>query len=207
MAAQGVGAIGVLARMTNHTEGLATPAVDGITVDTVTGFTIGEAATFARRITQMRSYLGAYPGVFREGDVVYSPVPGVPAGHFALPLAEKTGEVYAVDRLPRRSTKAAGWPPNTACATSAGSQATPPRRDASAFHRWTWSPLPQCLHQVSDVLGGGRGWWRGGGVVEQFVLAVGEPAGVALGQAAAGDPGFRSDVRDRTSAVDPRVPA
>lgn len=81
VAAQGDGAIGVLARITNHTEGLATPAVDGITVDTVTGFTIGEAATFARRITQRRSYLGAYPGVFREGDVFYSPVPGVPAGH------------------------------------------------------------------------------------------------------------------------------
>lgn len=69
--AQEVGAISVLARVTDHTEGLATPAVYGITVDTVIESTIDEATTFARRITQMRSYLGAYTGAFREGDVVY----------------------------------------------------------------------------------------------------------------------------------------
>ncbi|MFE1775999.1 hypothetical protein [Streptomyces sp. NPDC059008] len=66
-----VGAISVLARVTDHSEGLATPAVYGITVDTVIGSTIDEAATFAWRITQMRSYLGAYTGAFREGDLVY----------------------------------------------------------------------------------------------------------------------------------------
>ncbi|MEJ8653595.1 hypothetical protein WKI65_37525 [Streptomyces sp. MS1.AVA.3] len=69
--AQEVGAISVLARVTDHTEGLATPAVYGIAVDTVIGSTIDEADVFARRITQMRSYLGAYTGAFREGDVVY----------------------------------------------------------------------------------------------------------------------------------------
>ncbi|AZS76145.1 hypothetical protein DDE74_39620 [Streptomyces lydicus] len=71
VAAQEVGAISVLARVTDHTEGLATPAVYGISVDTVIGSTIDEPTTFARRITQMRSYLGAYTGAFREGDVVY----------------------------------------------------------------------------------------------------------------------------------------
>lgn len=36
-------------------------------------------------------------------------------------------------------------------------------------------------------------------------LPVRAPAGVPLGQAAAGDPGFRSHVRDRTSGVDPQT--
>ncbi|WP_326615620.1 hypothetical protein OG863_00060 [Streptomyces decoyicus] len=40
-------------------------------MDTVIGSTIDEADVFARRITQMQSYLGAYTGAFREGDVVY----------------------------------------------------------------------------------------------------------------------------------------
>ncbi|WP_241745836.1 hypothetical protein [Streptomyces lydicus] len=35
-------------------------------MDTVIGSTIDESTTFARRITQMRSYLGAYTGAFRE---------------------------------------------------------------------------------------------------------------------------------------------
>ncbi|MEV7470896.1 hypothetical protein AB0O20_30980 [Streptomyces kronopolitis] len=69
--AQEVGAISVLARVTDHSEGLATPAVYGIEVDTVIGSTIDEAETFARRITQVRSYLGAYTGAFRTGDTVY----------------------------------------------------------------------------------------------------------------------------------------
>ena len=71
MVAQEVGAISVLARVTDHSEGLATPAVYGIEVDTVIESTIDEAVVFARRITQLRSYLGAYTGAFREGDVVY----------------------------------------------------------------------------------------------------------------------------------------
>ncbi|MFI9046153.1 hypothetical protein [Streptomyces sp. NPDC053427] len=71
MVAQEVGAISVLAHVTDHAEGLATPAVYGIAVDTVVGSTIDEADVFARRITQLRSYLGAYTGAFREGDVVY----------------------------------------------------------------------------------------------------------------------------------------
>lgn len=69
--AQEVGEISVLARITDHTEGLATPALYGIEVETVIASTIDEAEVFARRITHMRSYLGAYTGAFREGDIVH----------------------------------------------------------------------------------------------------------------------------------------
>ncbi|MGW8955905.1 hypothetical protein [Streptomyces sp. NPDC055709] len=69
--AQEVGEISVLARIISHTEGLATPALYGIQVETVTASTIDEAEVFARRITHLRSYLGAYTGAFREGDTVY----------------------------------------------------------------------------------------------------------------------------------------
>jgi predicted nucleotidyltransferase len=68
--AQEVGEISVLARITDHAEGLATPALYGINVETVIGSTIDEAEAFARRITHLRSYLGAYTGAFREGDTV-----------------------------------------------------------------------------------------------------------------------------------------
>ncbi|MDT0489913.1 hypothetical protein ACPEIF_16205 [Streptomyces sp. NPDC012600] len=63
--------ISVLARITDHRQGLATPAVYGIEVETVTASTSDEAEVFARRITRLRSYLGAYTGAFREGDTVY----------------------------------------------------------------------------------------------------------------------------------------
>ncbi|MEU9774557.1 hypothetical protein [Streptomyces sp. NPDC047968] len=71
VAAQEVGAISVLARITDHTEGLATPALYGIEVVTVIASTIDEPAIFARRISHLRSYLGAYTGAFRTGDTVY----------------------------------------------------------------------------------------------------------------------------------------
>jgi predicted nucleotidyltransferase len=66
-----VGAISVLARITDHAEGLATPSLYGIEVDTVIESTVDEPHVFARRITQLRSYLGAYTGAFRTGDTVY----------------------------------------------------------------------------------------------------------------------------------------
>ncbi|MER5757689.1 hypothetical protein [Streptomyces sp. NPDC002082] len=66
-----VGAISVLARVTDDAQGLATPALYGITVDAVTQSTVDDPEVFARRITHMRSYLGAYTGAFRTGDVVY----------------------------------------------------------------------------------------------------------------------------------------
>lgn len=69
--AKEVGAISVLARITDHTQGLATPALYGIEVDTVIKSTVDEPGIFARRITHLRSYLGAYTGAFREGDTVY----------------------------------------------------------------------------------------------------------------------------------------
>lgn len=50
---------------------MATPALYGIDVDTVTQSTVDEPDVFARRITYLRSYLGAYTGAFREGDIVY----------------------------------------------------------------------------------------------------------------------------------------
>lgn len=69
--AQEVGQISVLARITDHRQGLATPASYGIEVETVIASTIDEAEVFARRITHLRSYLGAYTGAFREGDIVH----------------------------------------------------------------------------------------------------------------------------------------
>ncbi|MEW1761102.1 nucleotidyltransferase domain-containing protein [Streptomyces cyaneofuscatus] len=69
--AQEVGQISVLARITDHRQGLATPALYGIGVEAVLASTIDEAEVFARRITHLRSYLGAYTGAFREGDTVH----------------------------------------------------------------------------------------------------------------------------------------
>lgn len=48
-------------------QGLATPALYRITVQTILSSTVDEPEVFARRITYLRSYLGA----FRSGDTVY----------------------------------------------------------------------------------------------------------------------------------------
>ncbi|AXI73167.1 nucleotidyltransferase domain-containing protein [Streptomyces cavourensis] len=69
--AREVGQISVLARITDHRQGLATPALYGIEVQAVIASTIDEPEVFARRITHLRSYLGAYTGAFREGDTVH----------------------------------------------------------------------------------------------------------------------------------------
>ncbi|MFI8515951.1 hypothetical protein ACIGHB_33010 [Streptomyces sp. NPDC085460] len=66
-----VGAISVVATVTDDAQGLATPALYGIGVDTVIQSTVDDPEIFARRITHMRSYLGAYTGAFRTGDTVY----------------------------------------------------------------------------------------------------------------------------------------
>ncbi|MEU9706775.1 hypothetical protein [Streptomyces sp. NPDC047981] len=66
-----VGAISVVATITDDVQGLATPALYGIGVDTVIHSTVDDPEVFARRITHMRSYLGAYTGAFRTGDTVY----------------------------------------------------------------------------------------------------------------------------------------
>jgi len=61
---------------------------------------------------------------------------------------------------------------------------------------------PQRLHQIGKRLArAGRAGQRAGGVVMQPVLTVRAPSRVPLRQAAAGDPGFRRDVRDRTPGV------
>ncbi|MFB7517224.1 hypothetical protein [Streptomyces sp. NPDC056144] len=66
-----VGAISVLARVTDDSQGLATPALYEVAVEAVTHATVDDPEVFARRITHVRSYLGAYTGAFRTGDVVY----------------------------------------------------------------------------------------------------------------------------------------
>jgi hypothetical protein len=67
---------------------------------------------------------------------------------------------------------------------------------------------PQRLYQIGDVLARAVGAGDGpGGAIRQAVPAVGEPAGVPLGQAAAGDSCFRSDVCDWTSGIAPQAQA
>lgn len=61
----------LLAKITDHSQGLATPALYTIEVQNILTSTVDEPATFASRITHMRSYLGAYTGAFRAGDTVY----------------------------------------------------------------------------------------------------------------------------------------
>ncbi|MGW1409810.1 hypothetical protein [Streptomyces sp. NPDC002403] len=69
MVANEAEALSVLARITDRSGELVTPALYGIEVDTVTESTVDEPSVFARRIIHLR--LGAYTGTFRTGDVVY----------------------------------------------------------------------------------------------------------------------------------------
>ncbi len=69
--AKEIGEVSLLAQITDHTEGLATPALYGIAVTTILRSTMDEPDSFAPRITHMRSYLGAYTGAFRTGDTVH----------------------------------------------------------------------------------------------------------------------------------------
>jgi uncharacterized protein len=71
MYAKEIGEMTLLATVTDHTQGLATPALYNIKVQNILSSTVDEPGTFVRRITQMRSYLGAYTGAFRAGDSVY----------------------------------------------------------------------------------------------------------------------------------------
>jgi predicted nucleotidyltransferase len=66
-----IGEMSLLARVTDHAQGLATPAVYRIKVMNVLTSTIDEPKSLMRKITQMRSYLGAYTGAFRTGDTVH----------------------------------------------------------------------------------------------------------------------------------------
>jgi uncharacterized protein len=70
--AKEIGDVTLLAQITDHqAHGLATPALYGITVTTILASTFDEPDRFAPRITQLRSYLGAYTGAFRTGDTVH----------------------------------------------------------------------------------------------------------------------------------------
>jgi predicted nucleotidyltransferase len=69
--AKEIGEMALLATITDHAQGLATPALYRITARVVLHSTIDEPEQFAPRITCLRSYLGAYTGAFRAGDTVY----------------------------------------------------------------------------------------------------------------------------------------
>jgi len=69
--AKEIGEIALLATITDHAHGLTTPALYRIKVQTILSSTVDEPATFATRITCLRSYLGAYTGAFRAGDTVH----------------------------------------------------------------------------------------------------------------------------------------
>ncbi|MFB7292237.1 hypothetical protein [Actinacidiphila glaucinigra] len=71
MTAKEIGDVTLLARITDHTHGLATPALYGIEVTTILNATIDEPDRLAPRITHLRSYLGAYTGAFRAGDLLH----------------------------------------------------------------------------------------------------------------------------------------
>lgn len=66
-----IGHLSVRATITSHEQGLATPAFYGIEVMTVLESTVDEPESLARRVTHVRSYLGAYTGAFRAGDMVH----------------------------------------------------------------------------------------------------------------------------------------
>lgn len=71
MYAKEIGEMTLLATVTDHAQGIATPALYQIKVQNILSSTVDEPGTFIHRITHMRSYLGAYTGAFRTGDTVY----------------------------------------------------------------------------------------------------------------------------------------
>ncbi|MGH3809641.1 MAG: hypothetical protein ACRDRU_24060 [Pseudonocardiaceae bacterium] len=71
MYAKEIGEMTLLATITDHAQGLATPALYLINVQIILSATVDEPEAFARRIIYLRSYLGAYTGAFRTGDIVH----------------------------------------------------------------------------------------------------------------------------------------
>lgn len=71
MTAKEIGDVTLLARITDHSQGLATSSLYGVEVTTILAATVDEPDGFARRITNLRSYLRAYTGAFRTGDTVH----------------------------------------------------------------------------------------------------------------------------------------
>ncbi|MDT0329205.1 hypothetical protein [Nocardiopsis lambiniae] len=71
MSAKEIGEITLLATVTDHAEGILTPALYRIRVDRVLRSTVDDPESFADRIVHLRSYLGAYTGAFRAGDPIH----------------------------------------------------------------------------------------------------------------------------------------
>ncbi|WP_306369514.1 hypothetical protein [Nocardiopsis sp. CC223A] len=71
MRAKEIGEITLLATVTDHAEGVLTPALYRIRVDRVLHSTVDDPESFADRIVHLRSYLGAYTGAFRAGDSIH----------------------------------------------------------------------------------------------------------------------------------------
>lgn len=69
--AKEIGEITLLATITDHSEGVSTPALYRISVERVLSATVDDPQSFASRVHYLRSYLGAYTGAFRSGDVVH----------------------------------------------------------------------------------------------------------------------------------------
>ena len=65
MYAKEIGEMTLLATITDHTEGLTTPALYRIKAQTILSATVDEPEAFAHRTTYLRSYLGAYSGTGR----------------------------------------------------------------------------------------------------------------------------------------------
>lgn len=66
-----IGEIQLVAEVTDHSQGLLTPAVYGISVQSVLEATVDDPGRLAPRITRVFSHLGAYTGAFRTGDRLY----------------------------------------------------------------------------------------------------------------------------------------
>lgn len=66
-----IGEISVLAEVGDHSQGLLTPSRYEIAVRNVLSATVDEPDSISKRIRYMFSYLGAYTGAFRSGDLVH----------------------------------------------------------------------------------------------------------------------------------------
>ncbi|TDQ52885.1 hypothetical protein [Actinorugispora endophytica] len=66
-----IGEIQLIAEVTDHSQGLLTPAVYGISVRDVLGATVDDPERLAPRVTHAFSQVGAHTGAFRVGDRLY----------------------------------------------------------------------------------------------------------------------------------------
>ncbi|TQN32215.1 hypothetical protein FHX37_2165 [Haloactinospora alba] len=66
-----IGEIQGLAEVTDHSQGLLTPAIYGINLENVLGSTVDDPAWLTARVTHIFSHLGAHTGAFRAGDRIH----------------------------------------------------------------------------------------------------------------------------------------